>query len=102
MFYQPEKDLSPDEILEYLRKSRTDDPTLDVEEILARHETILDEFAVRTWGKKIPDAQKMREVVSGETIDSRPELLKILKLIESPKIKAVLLVEVQRLRRPDL
>lgn len=102
MFYEPAKELSPEEILLYLRKSRTDDPTLDVEEILARHETILDEYAERMWGKKIPEAQKMREIVSGETIDSRPELLKILKLIESPKIKGVLLVEVQRLGRPDL
>lgn len=102
MYYQPEKDLSPEEILLYLRKSRTDDPTLDVEEILARHETILDEFSERTWGKKIPQSQKIREIVSGETIDSRPELLRILKMIESPKIKALLLVEVQRLGRPDL
>jgi DNA invertase Pin-like site-specific DNA recombinase len=102
MYYQPELDLTPEEILLYLRKSRTDDPTLDVQEILARHETILDEYAERTWGKKIPEGQKMREIVSGETIDSRPELLKILSLIESPKIKAVLLVEVQRLGRPDL
>ena len=102
MYYQPEKDLKPDEILLYSRKSRTDDPTLDVEEILSRHETILDEYAERTWGEKIPQSQKMKEVVSGETIDSRPELLKILKMIESPKIKGVLLVEVQRLGRPDL
>lgn len=102
MYYEPAKELSPEEILLYLRKSRTDDPTLDVEEILARHETILDEYAERMWGKKIPEAQKMREIVSGETIESRPELLKILKLIESPKIKGVLLVEVQRLGRPDL
>ncbi len=102
MYYEPAKDLSPEEILLYLRKSRTDDPTLDVEEILARHETILDEYSERTWGKKIPEEQKMREIVSGETIDSRPELLKILKMIESPKIKGVLLVEVQRLGRPDL
>lgn len=102
MYYQPEKDLKPEEILLYLRKSRTDDPTLDVAEVLARHETILDEYAERTWGEIIPEAQKMREVVSGETIDSRPELLKILKMIESPKIKGVLLVEVQRLGRPDL
>nr|DAF74464.1 MAG TPA: integrase [Caudoviricetes sp.] len=102
MFYQPEKELKPEEILLYLRKSRTDDPTLDVEEILARHEIILDEYAERIWGKKIPEVQKMREVVSGETIDSRPELLKILKMIESPDIKGVLLVEVQRLGRPDL
>ena len=102
MYYQPERDLKPEEILLYSRKSRTDDPTLDVAEILARHEEILDEYAEKMWGAKIPEAQKMREVVSGETIDSRPELLKILKMIESPKIKGVLLVEVQRLGRPDL
>ena len=102
MYYQPEKDLKIEEILLYLRKSRTDDPTLDVEEILARHEEMLDEYAERMWESKIPETQKYREVVSGETIDSRPELLRILKAIESPKIKGVLLVEVQRLGRPDL
>ena len=102
MFYQPELDLTPEEILLYLRKSRTDDPTLDVAEILARHETILDEYAERMWKKKIPEENKFREVVSGETIDSRPELLAILKKIESPKFKAILIVEVQRLGRPDL
>jgi DNA invertase Pin-like site-specific DNA recombinase len=69
---------------------------------LARHETILDEFAERMWKKKIPEENKFREVVSGETIDSRPELLDILKKIESPRIKAILIVEVQRLGRPDL
>ena len=89
MFYQPEKDLSPEEILIYLRKSRTDDPTLDVEEILSRHETILDEYAERTWGKKIPEEQKIRELVSGETIDSRPGLLGILKVIESDRKSVV-------------
>lgn len=102
MFYQPELDLTPEEILLYLRKSRTDDPLLDVAEILARHETILDEYAERMWKKKIPEENKFREVVSGETIDSRPELLSILKKIESPRIKAILIVEVQRLGRPDL
>jgi DNA invertase Pin-like site-specific DNA recombinase len=43
-----------------------------------------------------------REVVSGETIQSRPEFKKLLKRIESPKIKAVLIVECARLGRPDL
>lgn len=102
MYYQPELDFTPEEILEYLRKSRTDDPTLDVAEILARHETILDEWAEKNLGEKIPEENKYREVVSGETIDGRPELLRILKRIESPKIKAILIVEVQRLGRPDL
>lgn len=102
MYYQPENDFTPEEILEYLRKSRTDDPTLDVAEILERHENILDEWAEKHFGAKVPEENKYREVVSGETIDSRPELLAMLKRIESPKIKAILIVEVQRLGRPDL
>lgn len=102
MLYQPENDFKPEEILEYLRKSRTDDPLLTVEEVLERHETILNEWAERHIGSKVPAENVFREVVSGETIDSRPELLKLLKKIESPKIKAILIVEVQRLGRPDL
>ena len=91
-----------DEILVYLRKSRSDDPLLSVEEVLARHEAILDEWAEKNLGEKIPEANKYREVVSGETIADRPEIQTILKKIESPKIKAVLIVEVQRLSRGDL
>ena len=91
-----------DEIYVYLRKSRTDDPLLTVEEILARHEAILDEWAIKNLGAKIPEENKFREVVSGETIADRPQMQKILRLIESPKIKAVLIVEVQRLSRGDL
>ncbi len=91
-----------DDILVYLRKSRADDPTLTVEEVLARHEAILDEWAEKYLGGKVPEENKYREVVSGETIADRPEIQKVLKLIESPKIKAVLIVEVQRLSRGDL
>lgn len=92
----------PDEILEYLRKSRSDDPSLTVEEVLAKHETILNEWQERNLSSPIPDANVYREVVSGETINSRPEFKKLLKRIESPKIKAVLVVECARLGRPDL
>ena len=91
-----------DEILVYLRKSRSDDPLLSVEEVLARHEAMLDEWAEKYLGEKIPEKNKFREVVSGETIADRPEIQTILKKIESPKIKAVLIVEVQRLSRGDL
>ena len=92
----------PDEILEYLRKSRSDDPLLSVEEVLARHEAMLDEWCEKNLGERIPEKNKYREVVSGETIADRPEIQTILKKIESPKIKAVLIVEVQRLSRGDL
>ncbi len=102
--YNPYEQLnfSPDEILVYLRKSRTDDPLMTVEEVLAKHETILNEWGERNLSAPIPEEQKYREVVSGETIADRPEIQKLLRLIESPKIKAILTVEVQRLSRGDL
>ena len=100
--YIEELHILPDEIIAYLRKSRADDPLLTVEEVLARHESILNEWAEKNLGAKVPEENKYREVVSGETIADRPEIQKVLKLIESPKIKAILIVEVQRLSRGDL
>lgn len=94
--------LSPNEIIVYLRKSRTDDPSLTVEEVLKRHETTLDEWSERYLGGKIPDYNKVKEVVSGETIESRPGFLYLLKQIERPEIKAVLVKDCARLGRPDL
>lgn len=95
-------DLKIDEILIYLRKSRSDDPALTVEEVLARHEERLQEWAEKNLGGRIPEENIFREVVSGETIDDRPEVLRVLSMIESPKIKAILIVEPQRLSRGDL
>ena len=91
-----------DELLVYLRKSRSDDPLLSVEEVLARHEAIIDDWCLKYLGEKVPEKNKYREVVSGETIADRPDMQAILKRIESPKIKGVLIVEVQRLSRGDL
>ena len=102
MLYQPKIELKPYEVIDYLRKSQSDDPLLTVEEILNKHETILDEWAEKHLGGKVPEENKFREVVSGETIEDRPEIKKVLKLIESPKIKAVKVVEPQRLTRGDL
>jgi DNA invertase Pin-like site-specific DNA recombinase len=92
----------PEEILDYLRKSRYDDPSLTVEEVLKKHESILNEWQERNLDSPIPEENIYREVVSGETINSRPEFKKLLKRIESPEIKAVLVVECARLGRPDL
>lgn len=101
MFYQPQINLTPEEVLDYLRKSQSDDPTLTVEEVLEKHETILDEWAERFLGGKVPEKNKFREVVSGETMKERPGILQVLRLIESPNIKAVAVVEPQRLTRGD-
>ena len=92
----------PDEFLVYLRKSRSDDPLLTVEEVLARHEAILDEWCEKNLGSKVPEENKYREVVSGETIADRPKMQEILKKMESPRIKGIIIVEVQRLSRGDL
>lgn len=102
MFYQPQIDFKPEEVLVYSRKSRTDDPTLSVEEVLSKHEAILDEIAEKYLGAKVPEQNKFREVVSGEKIDDRPKVQEVLRLVESPKYKAILIVEVQRLSRGDL
>jgi len=101
LFYQPQPSFTLEEVLEYLRKSQSDDPSLSVEEVLANHERILDEWTERNLGGKVSEAQKFREVVSGETMKERPGILQVLKMIESPKIKAVLVVEPQRLTRGD-
>lgn len=100
MFQAP--NISPAEVLVYLRKSRTDDPALSVQETLSRHEKMLDDYALRTWGETVPEHNRFREVVSGETIEARPEVQKVLRLIEQPRYKAVLCVEPQRLSRGDL
>lgn len=102
MYRQPELNLIPDEVLVYLRKSRSDDPLLSVEEVLSKHETILDNWAKLHFGAAVPEENKHREIVSGETIDERIEMKALLSRMESPRIKAVLVVEPQRLSRGDL
>ena len=90
------------EILDYGRKSRTDDPLLSVEEVLDKHDKIIEEYAIKHFGGPIPEENKYREVGSAESLDSRPEILRLLKAVESPGIKGVAVVEVQRLSRGDL
>lgn len=86
----------------YLRKSRQDDPNETVEEVLAKHEAILQEYAERELGGRILEENIYREVVSGESIDDREEIQKVLSRIEDPKVKGVLVVDAPRLSRGDL
>lgn len=90
------------ETADYGRKSRTDDPLLSVEEVLDKHDKIIEEYAEKYLGGPIPEENKYREVGSAESLDSRPEILRLLKAIESPAIKAIAVVDVQRLSRGDL
>lgn len=89
--------------LMYLRKSRQDDPNESVEEVLAKHEIILQDLAKRELGREIPEDCIYREVVSGgESIDEREEMRKVLARMEDPKVAGVLVVDPQRLTRGEL
>lgn len=84
----------------YLRKSRAD---IEAEakgegETLARHEHILLDLANKK-GLKI--GKIYREIVSGETIEARPEMQKLLANVKQGKWKGVLVVEVERLARGE-
>lgn len=100
--YKEYPTFTPEEVIEYDRKSRFDDPLLSIEEQLEKHERLLDEYAKRYFGGPIPPNNKYKEVGSGETLKSRPEINKVLRRIERPDIKGVLIVDVQRLSRGNL
>lgn len=100
--YNFREQLKPEEVLMYLRKSRADDPALTVEEVLSKHEERLNEWVEKNLSAPIPIENRFKEIVSGgDSIADRPEFQKVLKLIESPNYKAVLVVETSRLGRPD-
>lgn len=88
--------------LMYLRKSRQDDPNETVEEVLAKHEGILQEWAKRELGYEISEDCIYREVVSGESLEDRVEMQKVLARIEDTKVAGIVCVDPQRLSRGDL
>lgn len=84
----------------YLRKSRED---VEAEahgegETLARHENRLKELAVHLG---INISKIYREIVSGETIAARPEMMRLLTDIENDQPDGILVVELERLARGD-
>lgn len=90
--------ISVHKIIIYLRKSRAEGKE-SVEEVLARHEKILQDFAIQTFGAKIPEENIYREVVSGETLDERIEIKKVFNRLEKEDIDILLVVEPQRISR---
>lgn len=88
--------------LMYLRKSRADGEHESIEDVLAKHYKILQDYAASKLGGAVPEELIYREIVSGETIQDRPEIKKLLDLIQNEDITGVLVVEPQRLSRGDL
>lgn len=86
----------------YLRKSRADNPLEAIENVLERHENILQKYAAEKLGFIIAENYIFREVVSGETIAARPKMQRLLSYIEDGYVTAVLVIEPQRLTRGDL
>ncbi len=87
-----------DKYVIYLRKSRADVEAekLGEGETLARHKKILTELAAR---KGLYIEKIYEEIVSGETIEARPEIQKMIKECYEGKYKGILIVEVTRLSR---
>lgn len=82
----------------YLRKSRAD---IEAEkmgegETLARHKRILTDLAARK-GYYVEDIYE--EVVSGETIEARPQIQKLIQACYDGKYRGILIIEVTRLSR---
>ena len=82
----------------YLRKSRAD---LEAErygegETLARHKKILTELAVK---KGMYVGEIYQEIVSGETIESRPQIQRLMNDCYAGKYKGIIVIEITRLSR---
>lgn len=83
----------------YLRKSRADEE-LGYENTLERHEEMLRNLAAQT-GIHIDETHIYMEIVSGESIEARPQMQKLLKAVEMGLYTGVLCIELERLSRGD-
>ena len=77
----------------YLRKSREDE---SLEDTLARHERMLVDYCKRN---NLIIVDVFKEVVSGESLEARPEALKMLDNVESGMYDGVVVIELERLSR---
>ena len=82
----------------YLRKSRmdTDYENVSVAETLSRHRTILENFCK---AKKLHVVEVLEEVVSGESLYTRPKMMRLLELINTGMYAGVVCMDIERLSR---
>ncbi len=85
-----------------LRKSRQDDPNETIEETLHKHEAQLQEVAMRTLGRKIPEEDIYRDIISGEHTEDSEVFRRLLSRIEDPNITGIICKDCSRLSRADL
>lgn len=84
--------------IEYLRKSQMDRDfeELSVEETLKRHRKKLEEF---TCNHKINVTVILEEVVTGESLSGRPQMMKALELINTGEFDGIVCMDIDRLSR---
>lgn len=84
--------------IEYLRKSQLDRDyeELTVEETLSRHRAILGDFIKR---ERLNVTVVLEEVVSGESLPSRPKMLELLDLVNTGDYDGVVCMDIDRLSR---
>ena len=82
----------------YLRKSQMDRDFEDVsvEETLKRHEKTLTEFCEKN---NLMVSVVLKEVVSGESLSSRPKALELLELVNTGEYAGVVCMDIDRLSR---
>ncbi|MBP3600088.1 MAG: recombinase family protein [Clostridia bacterium] len=81
----------------YLRKSRADEEAVTVADTLRRHKEILLEFASHQPNMQIYNI--FEDVVSGDSLYARPQMLKLLEEAEQEKFNSVLCMDIDRLGR---
>ena len=81
----------------YLRKSRADEAAETIEDTLRRHKETLLEFVSRQPNMEI--CKIYEDVVSGDSLYARPQMLKLLADAETGKFNAVLCMDIDRLGR---
>ena len=83
----------------YLRKSRSDDPNEEISETLRRHRETLTQFAKNN---RIVIDEVYEEVVSGDSLYARTEMLRLLSDIETKHYDCVLCMDIDRLGRGSM
>lgn len=85
----------------YLRKSQSDQPDESTEEVLAKHRRMLTDLAAN-MGVRTSDIDIYEEVVSGESLYSRPEMLRLLEQVEAGAYDGVFCMDIDRLGRGSM
>lgn len=82
----------------YVRKSRMDPEGESITETLARHKKTLLQYAAK---HQLTIVDIYEEVVSGDGLFVRPEMVKLMNAVENKKYDAVLCIDIDRLGRVD-